>query len=68
MTPTQLKHIRKRLGLTQTGLGDLLGVDRNTITRWEMGLHPIPQTASKLLVLILASQAKWPCTWNMGGL
>jgi DNA-binding transcriptional regulator YiaG len=58
MTPTQLKQIRKRLGLTQTGLGILLGVDRNTITRWEMGLHPISHTTAKLLAFILASQGK----------
>lgn len=52
MTPDQLKSIRERLGLTQAQLATKLGVTRNTINRWEMGLHPIPPLAATLLPLL----------------
>ncbi len=41
-TPEDLKRRRKRLGLTQTQLADILGVRRNTVTRWEVGILPVP--------------------------
>lgn len=34
----ELKLRRQDLGLTQNGLAELFGVDRNTINRWENGL------------------------------
>lgn len=49
MTTRQLKAIRRRRRLSQQGLADLLGVSRNTVTRWEMGLHPIPTPIVRLL-------------------
>lgn len=49
MTPTQLKTIRRRLGLSQAALARKLGVSRNTVTRWEMGLHRIPLMAAHLI-------------------
>lgn len=49
MTPAQLKTLRVKLGWSQTRLAEALGVTRNTVTRWEMGLHPIPPMAEKLL-------------------
>ncbi len=32
-----IKELRERLGWTQQQLADKLGVNRNTINRWEMG-------------------------------
>lgn len=52
MTPSDLKTLRAKLGLSQQALADRLGVARNTVTRWEMGLHPISPTAQKLLRLL----------------
>lgn len=49
MTPRTLKNRRASLGLTQEQLAEQLGVVRNTINRWEMGLHPIPRWAEKVL-------------------
>jgi len=37
MTPTQYKAERKKRGLTQEGLAALLGVDRRTVQRRELG-------------------------------
>ncbi|MCS6290397.1 MAG: helix-turn-helix transcriptional regulator [Nitrospira sp.] len=52
MTPTDLKTLRSALGLSQQALADRLGVTRNTVTRWEMGLHPIPPLAANFLATI----------------
>lgn len=49
MTPARLKWIRAVLGWSQTRLAEAIGVRRNTITRWEMGLNPIPPMAEILL-------------------
>lgn len=52
MTRTALKALRAALGWTQTQAARQLGVTRNTITRWEMGLHPIPHWVPRLLKLL----------------
>lgn len=32
---SELREIRRRLGLNQTAMGEKLGVDQSTISRWE---------------------------------
>ena len=54
MSPQHFKRIRARLGLTQAVLAQRLGVAGNTVTRWEIGLHPIPAMAVKLLATLKA--------------
>ena len=56
MTPAQCRTIRTRLGLTQAELGQLVGVTRTSVSRWEMenGRYPIPAPVSKLLRYYLA--------------
>ena len=49
MTPSQLKNMRAKLRLTQEALAAQLGVTRNTVVRWEMGMHPIPPMAVRLI-------------------
>lgn len=57
MTPSALKSLRNQLGLSQAGLGALLGVTGHTVRRWEMpesytGHRAIPPHARKLVRLI----------------
>ena len=56
MTPSQLKSLRATLGWSQQRLADELGVQRNTVNRWEMGVNPIPPMAARLLNTIAADQ------------
>jgi transcriptional regulator with XRE-family HTH domain len=49
MTSDALKALRAELGLTQPQLGEKLGVARNTVTRWEMGIRSIPEPVVRLL-------------------
>jgi DNA-binding XRE family transcriptional regulator len=49
MTAQSLKKFRQRLSLTQTELGEKLGMTRNAITLMEMGVRPIlPRTVLAL--------------------
>lgn len=37
MTPVEIRDLRQRLGLTQRALGELCGVKRITVEKWERG-------------------------------
>jgi len=54
VTAEELKTIRDQLGLTQGELAEKLGVARNTITRWEMGIRHIPEPVARLVRLLAA--------------
>ena len=56
MKPDELRRIRKRMGLTQLELAEEIGVARNTVTRWEMGLVAMPGPMAKLIRLIAAQR------------
>jgi transcriptional regulator with XRE-family HTH domain len=49
--PEKIKQTRLRLGITAEELGELLGVAKNTIARWERGA--MPPGSSKLIELAL---------------
>lgn len=42
ISPTQLRDARKRAGLTQAELGDMVGVSQQVIGYWEKAVKPIP--------------------------
>ncbi len=56
MTGREVRNIRQRLGLTQRELADRLGVARNTVTRWELGLMGVKESAARLLQILGAQQ------------
>ncbi len=49
MTEDDVKRVRAKLGLTQDELADIVGVARNTVARWEMGMHPVSVPVERLL-------------------
>jgi transcriptional regulator with XRE-family HTH domain len=53
LTPEALARLRHRLHLTQAQLAGLLGVTRNTVARWEIGLRRIPEPAARLAQRLL---------------
>lgn len=53
LTASKLKLERECLGLTQEALAAELGVTRNTVARWEMGLYPVPHWAAYFIANIL---------------
>jgi len=43
INPDRVELVRKRFGLTKSGLAEALGVDRRTIQRFEAGTHDLPE-------------------------
>jgi DNA-binding transcriptional regulator YiaG len=57
MTPTEIKAIRQRYGLSQSELAALLRIsDLRTIRRWEKGEVPVSGPASIVLELMDADE------------
>lgn len=55
MTDLELKELRKKLGLTQVQMAELVGVDVKTIQNWEAG-RTIPKTKDGILRGLEAKQ------------
>ena len=52
-TGQKIKMLRKRAGLTQTDLGDMVGVKKNAVSKWECGrVEDIPTSTIKVLASI----------------
>ena len=57
MTSKEVRAIRLRLGLTQAELAAKVGVARNTVTRWELGLMGVRESAARLLQMLAKQSA-----------
>lgn len=53
----EVQRLRIQLGLKQTELAAELGVHPITVSKWETGVHAVPEPAAKLLRL-LANMAR----------
>jgi DNA-binding XRE family transcriptional regulator len=59
MTAAELKKAReKQLKMTQAELAEALGMQRNSITRMEMGIQPIVTTTELAIKYLLAQSRK----------
>ena len=52
------KYARKAMGIRAEDLANLLGVTRETISRWETGKHPIDSAALAVLALMVKDAAQ----------
>jgi putative zinc finger/helix-turn-helix YgiT family protein len=52
LTPEELKKLRKKLRLTQTGMADLLGVGKKSYLRWENGSYQQNVSTDRYIRLI----------------
>jgi DNA-binding transcriptional regulator YiaG len=57
MQATEVRRLRKRLGLTQARFGRLLGVHRVTVTRWESGATEVQAPMAKLIRMIVKAKS-----------
>lgn len=57
LTGKEIRFLRKQLDLTQSELARLLGVDAQTVARWEKGTSAIPGPAEALLRLLYVEHA-----------
>ena len=51
-----VRHARERLGLSQPAFGELLGVSKRTVIRWEMGNSPLKRR-DRIAIAMLVEQA-----------
>jgi DNA-binding transcriptional regulator YiaG len=58
MTPEQIIRLRKRLGVTQVELAEMIGAQRSSIARWETGRHTPRGGYLKTLKELEAKQKK----------
>ena len=56
--PKQLKEIRLKLEMSQKTLAENLGVQTNTVTRWECNILPMPRTAQLAAEFLLTKHKK----------
>jgi putative zinc finger/helix-turn-helix YgiT family protein len=54
LSGTDIRFLRKALGLNQQELADLMGVRNETVSRWEAGRQPIEAPSEKLLRALTA--------------
>ena len=52
MTSQELQRWRRRRRLTQHQAAELIGVTRNSVNRWEMGLHPISRRTARMIEML----------------
>ena len=52
MTGSEVRRIRKRLGLTQVAFADLVGVHSNSLARWERDELKVHESAARLMKLL----------------
>lgn len=57
LTGTEVRFLRKEMGLSQRGLGELLGVTDQAVALWERK-GQLPKTADRLLRLIYLEHQK----------
>lgn len=52
MTKEELKKWRKKMGLTQHELAQLLGYRKYAVMKWEQGKNPVPEWLELIALLI----------------
>jgi len=57
MTPDEVRHARKVLGLSQSKFAALLGVHLVTVKKWETGAQGLRTTSERLIRLLMAQPA-----------
>jgi len=54
MTGREVRALRKKLGLTQLRLAELVGVAENSVARWERGEMRVRESAARLMQRLAA--------------
>lgn len=53
LAPAEIRFLRKHVGLSTSEFADMMGVSRETVSRWENDGHPMRATADRLLRMIV---------------
>lgn len=55
VAPTEIRFLRKHIGLSTADFAKCIGVSRETVSRWETGNKPMGSQADRLLRLLVAT-------------
>jgi len=55
ISPVEIRFLRKHVGLSTAGFAKIMGVARETVSRWENGSQPMGAVADRLLRMIVLS-------------
>lgn len=55
LAPSEIRFLRKHVGLSSADLAKTMGVTRETVSRWESGANPMGAVADRLLRLIVVT-------------
>jgi len=58
MDDKTFKRHRKRLKASQSEIANTLGVHRFTVSKWERGVHPVSETAARLIARLTPADIK----------
>jgi transcriptional regulator with XRE-family HTH domain len=66
--PAVRRHLRTQIGLSQSDIADLLGLNRSSVSRYERGRQPAPRIAGRYAVVLnrLAREALSPTLQETG--
>lgn len=67
MTGDELRKARRRLGLTQVALAELIGTTGNTVARWERSAVPITEVAARFIRHLVSCPARKAGRARKGG-
>lgn len=55
LAPVEIRFLRKHIGLSGVDFAKMMGVTRETVSRWETGANPMGGTADRLLRLLVVN-------------
>ena len=55
LAPVEIRFLRKHVGLSTAEFAEMMGVARETVSRWETGAQPMGAVADRLLRVIVLS-------------
>ena len=55
LAPVEIRYLRKHIGLSAADFAQMMGVARETVSRWETGAQPMGAVADRLLRLLVVT-------------
>jgi putative transcriptional regulator len=55
LAPVEIRYLRKHIGLSAGDFAQMMGVARETVSRWETGAKPMGAVADRLLRLLVVT-------------
>lgn len=61
LAPVEVRFLRKHIGLSMADFAQMMGVARETVSRWETGASPMGAVADRLLRLFVLTHEPTEC-------